>query len=236
MLVSPNVSDLQARSLAATAEGPVHDHTTRDHLGHDHSDGGRDGPVGGGGRAFGPVVLIVPFLVAFAARSRIGWLAEDNVRLWSTLFVSVCVQALPFLVLGVVLSGMIAAFVSPQLVERVVPKRSIFAVPAAGVAGIALPGCECGSVPIAGSLISAGTPPAGGVASVFVDLPPGVPGGGARHRPQADRHAVGGVRPGLHRPLRPPHVHRGRGLGRTRRAVGVVSGNVVGTRTPERRS
>jgi uncharacterized membrane protein YraQ (UPF0718 family) len=34
------------------------------------------------------------------------------------------------------------------------------AVPAAAVAGVALPGCECGSVPIAGRLVAAGAPPA----------------------------------------------------------------------------
>lgn len=73
---------------------------------------------------------------------------------------SICVQALPFLVLGVVVSGLIAAFVSPDLVQRIVPKRPLFAVPSAGLAGMALPGCECGSVPIAGRLVAAGTPPA----------------------------------------------------------------------------
>ncbi len=93
-------------------------------------------------------------------RNRIGFFEDEEVRLWATLFVSVCIQALPFLVLGVTISGLIAAFVSPEFVERVVPKRTVFAVPAAGVAGLALPGCECGSVPIAGRLVSAGTPPA----------------------------------------------------------------------------
>jgi len=106
------------------------------------------------------VVLAVPLGLAALTRGRLPWLDGDDVRLWSTLFVSVCVQALPFLVLGVVLSGIIASFVSPELVRRVVPRRSFLAVPAAGVAGVALPGCECGSVPIAGSLIAAGTPPA----------------------------------------------------------------------------
>lgn len=57
-------------------------------------------------------------------------------------------------------SGLIAAYVSPDLVRRLVPKRTIFAVPSAGLAGLALPGCECGSVPIAGRLVATGTPPA----------------------------------------------------------------------------
>ncbi|MDH3292944.1 MAG: permease [Acidimicrobiia bacterium] len=105
-------------------------------------------------------MVAVPLLVALAVRGRVGFLADPDIRLWATLFVSVCIQALPFLVLVVVISGLIAAFISPDLVQRLVPRRTALAVPSAGLAGIALPGCECGSVPIAGRLISAGTPPA----------------------------------------------------------------------------
>lgn len=122
-----------------------------DHEDHDHGDGGR---------SLGPLVLIVPILAALVLRGRVGFFTDQDVRLWATLFVSICIQALPFLVLGVVISGMIAAFVSPDLVQRIVPKRPVLAVPSAGLAGLALPGCECGSVPIAGRLVSAGTPPA----------------------------------------------------------------------------
>lgn len=111
-------------------------------------------------RGFGPYVLLIPIAIALLARNRVDAFTVDEVRLWSTLFVSVTIQALPFLVLGVVISGLIAAFVSPELVERFVPKRNSLAVPTAGLAGLALPGCECGSVPIAGRLVDAGTPPA----------------------------------------------------------------------------
>lgn len=135
----------------------MHDHAAHDHAGHDHArrDGTRRRPA-----AYGPWLVCIPMAAAFALRGRIGFFDDTQVRLWSTLFVSVSVQALPFLVLGVVISGAIAAFVSPAVVQRLVPKRSVFAVPAAGLAGMALPGCECGAVPIAGRLIGAGTPPA----------------------------------------------------------------------------
>ncbi|MEM9650600.1 MAG: permease [Actinomycetota bacterium] len=107
-----------------------------------------------------PIVLLAAIIIALLAQSRVGWFNDEELRLWSTLFVSVCVQALPFLVLGVVVSGLIATFVSPDLVQRILPKRPVLAVPTAGVAGLALPGCECGSVPIAGRLVASGTPPA----------------------------------------------------------------------------
>jgi uncharacterized membrane protein YraQ (UPF0718 family) len=73
-----------------------------------------------------------------------------------TVFCGVFVQAVPFLVLGVVVSGLIAAFVSPQRLARWLPRRPALAVVAAGVGGVALPGCECGSVPLARRLFGEG--------------------------------------------------------------------------------
>jgi len=73
-----------------------------------------------------------------------------------TVFCGVFVQAIPFLVLGVVVSGLIAVFVSPERLARWLPRRPTVAVLAAGVAGAALPGCECGSVPMARRLFGEG--------------------------------------------------------------------------------
>jgi len=87
-------------------------------------------------------------------------LDRPGLRTGSTVFVAVCVQALPFLVLGVVLSGLIAAFVPPSLMRRLLPRSPSAAVPVAGLAGVALPGCECASVPVSRRLMQQGVPPA----------------------------------------------------------------------------
>jgi uncharacterized protein len=79
---------------------------------------------------------------------------------WATIFVAIAVQAMPFLVLGIAISAAIAAFVPDGFLPRALPKRPELAVPVAAVAGVALPGCECGSVPIAGRLVSRGAPAA----------------------------------------------------------------------------
>lgn len=79
---------------------------------------------------------------------------------WATVFVSIVIQAIPFLVLGVVISAVIAVFVPPSFFAKALPKHPAFAVPVAGMAGVALPGCECGSVPIAGGLLRRGVTPA----------------------------------------------------------------------------
>ncbi|EHB55834.1 Protein of unknown function DUF318, transmembrane [Mycolicibacterium rhodesiae JS60] len=89
-----------------------------------------------------------------------------------TVFAGVFLQAVPFLVLGVVISGLIAAFVSPERLARWLPKRATSAVLTAGVAGAALPGCECGSVPVARRLFGDGT--AGAAALTFMLSAPAI--------------------------------------------------------------
>ena len=83
---------------------------------------------------------------------------------WLTLFVSVLLQSLPFLVLGVTVSGLIAGFVTPSLLERFAPKSDVGSVAAATCAGMLLPGCECGSVPISDRLMRGGVVPAAALA------------------------------------------------------------------------
>ncbi|HLJ09463.1 MAG TPA: permease, partial [Acidimicrobiia bacterium] len=84
--------------------------------------------------------------------------AGPAAQTWATMFVSLTVQALPFLVLGVLVSGAIAAFVPAGSLARVLPRRSAVAVPVASLAGMLIPGCECSSVPVAGRLVARGAP------------------------------------------------------------------------------
>jgi uncharacterized membrane protein YraQ (UPF0718 family) len=96
--------------------------------------------------------------VALILRSTIQSNVSPALAHWSTLFISIAIQAMPFLVLGVVLSGCITAFVRPSFLARVLPQRTVFAVPAAAVSGVFLPGCECSSVPVAARLAQRGVP------------------------------------------------------------------------------
>ena len=82
--------------------------------------------------------------------------ATPAVAAWTTIFAAICIQAAPYLVLGVLLSTAIAVFVPPSFFTRALPVRASLAVPVAGLAGAALPGCECGSVPVAASLMRRG--------------------------------------------------------------------------------
>jgi uncharacterized protein len=93
-----------------------------------------------------------------------GWLDQPGVANWATVFVAIALQAVPFLALGVTVSAAIATFVPPTLLPRLLPGRGAAAVPVAALAGAVLPGCECGSVPIARRLIDRGAPAAAALA------------------------------------------------------------------------
>lgn len=106
--------------------------------------------------------LLVLLVIFRGPLSRL--LSGAGLQTWATVFVSVLIQAAPFLVFGVALSAVIAVFVPRSFWARALPRHPALAVPAAGLAGVVLPGCECGSVPIAGSLIRRGVTPAAALA------------------------------------------------------------------------
>jgi uncharacterized membrane protein YraQ (UPF0718 family) len=91
-------------------------------------------------------------------------ISSPRLQTWTTVFVSVMMQATPFLVFGVALSAVIAVYVPRSFWARALPRHPALAVPVASCAGVVLPGCECGSVPIAGSLIRRGVTPAAALA------------------------------------------------------------------------
>jgi uncharacterized protein len=100
----------------------------------------------------GSMEILLIVLVAFAVTGGVvsAFIAgRAKLSVAATVFCGVFVQALPFLVLGVVVSGLVAAFVTPDRLARWLPRRTGAAVLVAGIGGAALPGCECGSVPVA---------------------------------------------------------------------------------------
>ncbi|MYR44820.1 hypothetical protein GTW67_22980 [Streptomyces sp. SID5910] len=86
------------------------------------------------------------------------------VAAWWTVFTAVVVQGVPFLLLGALVSAAVGALVPERVFTRLLPRSPALAVPLAGVAGAVLPGCECASVPVAGSLMRRGVAPAAALA------------------------------------------------------------------------
>ncbi len=75
-----------------------------------------------------------------------------------TLFFSLMVEAVPFLLIGVLFSSALLLFVDERRLIAIVPKHPLLAAFAGSLIGFLFPVCECGNVPVARRLITQGAP------------------------------------------------------------------------------
>jgi uncharacterized membrane protein YraQ (UPF0718 family) len=106
------------------------------------------------------VLAIVVVAVLLSRGWLLGLIESPRVLTLVTVFVSIMVQSMPFLVLGTMLSAAVTAFVPARVFERVLPANQVAAVPVAGAAGVVLPSSEYGAVPVARAMIRRGVAPA----------------------------------------------------------------------------
>src|SRR5215216_8151392 len=98
-----------------------------------------------------------------AARSA-GFADVPAVTTVGVIFTSIVIEALPFILLGALVSAMIAVFVPDSVFARLARLPRALQVPGAAVAGVAFPVCECGSLPVARRLLVRGLDPAAALA------------------------------------------------------------------------
>ncbi|MBD1995440.1 permease [Leptolyngbya sp. FACHB-541] len=75
-----------------------------------------------------------------------------------TLFFSLLVEAIPFLLIGVVFSSALLLFVDERKLVAMMPKNPLLGALAGSMVGFLFPVCECGNVPVARRLIVQGAP------------------------------------------------------------------------------
>ena len=89
----------------------------------------------------------------------IAALAESaGVQSFKTMFISIVLEAIPFILVGVILSALLQTFVSAQTIARFVPKHPVPGILYACVMGILFPICECGMIPVMRRLLRKGMP------------------------------------------------------------------------------
>ena len=83
----------------------------------------------------------------------------DKLNTAFTLFLSLLVEAIPFLLLGVVLSGLLLFFVDERKLVAAMPRNPFLGAIVGSCGGFLFPVCECGNVPVARRLLLQGAPP-----------------------------------------------------------------------------
>lgn len=76
----------------------------------------------------------------------------------NTIFLSIVLEAFPFLLLGVFVSALIQSFVSEETIRRFTPKKGYTALFPAAVMAALFPVCECAIIPVVRRLIKKGMP------------------------------------------------------------------------------
>lgn len=84
--------------------------------------------------------------------------------IFSTRFLGIFIEAVPFLLLGSLTSGLIDAFIRTEDILRYLPKNRALATITGSFLGMFFPVCECGVVPVARRLFTKGLPPSVGIA------------------------------------------------------------------------
>ena len=119
-------------------------------------------PRAGPSRRTGLVVVAGLAALAVLARvadpGRLAWLQNLTI-----VFGSLVVEATPFILLGAFVSAAIEVFVPTSTFARLGTLPRSLQLPAAALAGVAFPVCECGSVPVARRLVRKGLAPSAAV-------------------------------------------------------------------------
>ncbi|MBT2692809.1 permease [Bacillus sp. ISL-55] len=76
----------------------------------------------------------------------------------NTIFLSILIEAFPFVLIGVLIAGMIQIFVTEEHISRWIPKNKYLAIVMSCSVGALFPACECGIVPIIRRLVGKGVP------------------------------------------------------------------------------
>lgn len=76
----------------------------------------------------------------------------------ATMFASIVLEALPFMLIGALVGGIIEAFVSRERMTRLLPRSPLARILAAAGLGLVFPVCECAVVPVVRRLIGKGLP------------------------------------------------------------------------------
>lgn len=77
---------------------------------------------------------------------------------FASIFTSIILEAIPFIVIGALVSAVIQTCVSEKLISKIIPNTSILGYFGAALIGLVFPVCECAIVPITRRLIKKGVP------------------------------------------------------------------------------
>ncbi len=113
------------------------------------------------------ILLLVLALIVIVRESETiseSFSFQDRFQTFVTIFLSIFIEAAPFLLAGSIVSGLLEVFVDKNMMYRFIPKNPVSAALVGGSLGVIFPVCECGVVPVTRRLYQKGLPISMGIA------------------------------------------------------------------------
>jgi uncharacterized membrane protein YraQ (UPF0718 family) len=83
---------------------------------------------------------------------------EDQIKNFIITFTSILYEALPFIVFGAVIAGIVEELIPQRLIARLIPRNRVLAIAIGGLLGLPSPMCDCGILVVVRRLLRKGVP------------------------------------------------------------------------------
>ncbi len=120
---------------------------------------------------FPGLVVGLALLAAFLAWLQAAWgwqpawaaVLLNWVESFASVFLGIFIEAVPYLLLGTLASGLVEVFIKSEDLAALLPHNRLGGVAAGSLLGLFFPVCECGTVPLARRFIRKGVPVSVGI-------------------------------------------------------------------------
>ncbi|MFC4775546.1 permease [Paenibacillus sp. GCM10023252] len=102
--------------------------------------------------------LIMIIMIAVNRQLPDLYIGMEQLQTFKISFISLILEAFPFILLGVIFSALLQVFVTDAMIQRLTPRNPILGVLFGGLLGLLFPLCECGMIPVVRRLIRKGMP------------------------------------------------------------------------------
>lgn len=99
------------------------------------------------------LIIIMPFIFKDSM-----YLYKDLIGDFSTIFTSIILEGIPFILIGSFISALIQLYIPNNKIAGLIPEGNIFGYFVGAFAGLIFPICECAIIPITRGLIKKGLP------------------------------------------------------------------------------
>lgn len=111
----------------------------------------------------GLIIVLISFLLVLAMNpevlaAAVSVFGSVELQSFKTVLISLILEVLPFILIGVLVSSFMQTFVSDRMIQRFIPRNAMMGIMSAVLLGIIFPVCECGLIPIIRRLVAKGMP------------------------------------------------------------------------------